>query len=82
MPDNIPATGDVVIHSCASHARPSYALYAVAGPDQFDCATRAEAEGMARSYANRAGVSVWLSEFPSGFTLLARDRGPRVNNAG
>ena len=47
MPDNIPETGDVVIHSSGSHATPSFAIRAVPGPDQFGCATRAEAERMA-----------------------------------
>ena len=75
MPDNIPETGDVVIHSSEAHATPSYAIYAVPGPDQFGCADRAEAEGMARSCAKRSGVNLWLSEGPSGFTLLARFRG-------
>jgi hypothetical protein len=75
MPDNIPETGDVVIHSSESDATPSYVIYAVPGPDQFGCATRGEAERMARSYAKRAGLNLWLSEGPSAFTLLARFRG-------
>jgi len=75
MPDNIPETGDVVIHSSESDATPSYVIYAVPGPDQVGCATRGEAERMARSYAKRAGLNLWLSEGPSGFTLLARYRG-------
>jgi len=75
MPDNVPETGDVVIHSSESDATPSYVIYAVPGPDQFGCATRGEAERMARSYAKRAGLNLWLSEGPSGFTLLARYRG-------
>ena len=75
MPDNIPETGDVVIHSSGSHATPSFAIGAVPGPDQFCCATRGEAERMARSCAKRSGVNLWFSEGPSGFTLLARFRG-------
>ncbi len=74
MPDNTPQTGDLVIHSSESHATPSYAIYAVPGPDQLGCATRAEAEGMGRSYAERAGRNLWLSEGASVFTLLARFR--------
>ena len=35
MPDNIPETGDVVIHSNGSPATPSFAIRAVPGPDQF-----------------------------------------------
>lgn len=75
MPDNIPETGDVVIHSGAPHATPSYAIYAVPGPDQFGCATRGEAERLARSCAKRFGVDLWFFESPSGFTLLAGFRG-------
>jgi hypothetical protein len=73
MPDNIPETGDVVIHS-ESNATSSYAIYAVPGPDQFGCATRGEAERTARSCAKRCGVNLWFSEGPSSFTLLARFR--------
>src|SRR6188472_3600594 len=75
MPDNIPETGDVVIHSSGSHAAPSFAIRAVPGPHQFGCATRGEAERMARSCAERSAVNLWFSEGPSGFTLLARFRG-------
>jgi hypothetical protein len=75
MPDNIPETGDVVIHRSESNATPSYAIYAVPGPDQFGCATRGEAERVARSCAERSGVNLWFSESPTGFTLLARFRG-------
>jgi hypothetical protein len=75
MPDNIPESGDVVIHSSGSHTTPSFAIRAVPGPDQFGCATRGEAERMARSCAKRSGVNLWFSEGPSGFTLLARFRG-------
>ena len=75
MPDNIPETGDVVIHSSESDATPSYVIYAVPGPDQFGCATRGEAERMARSCAKRSGVNLWFSESLTDFTLLGRFRG-------
>jgi len=74
MPDNVPEAGDVVIHS-GERAMPSYAIYAVPGPDQFSCATREEAERMARSCAKRSGVNLWFCEVSSSFTLLARFRG-------
>ena len=74
MPDNIPETGDVVIHSSGSHATPSYAICAVPGPDQFGCVTREEAERVARACAKQCGVDMWFSEGPGGFTLLARFR--------
>jgi len=77
MPDDIPETGDVVIHSTRSHATSSYAIHAVPGPDQFGCATREEAERVARSCAKRCGVNLWFSEGPGGFTLLARFRRAR-----
>ena len=75
MPDNIPETGDVVIHSSGSHATPSFAIRAVPGPDQFGCATRTEAEQIARSCAKRSGVNLWFSESLTDFTLLGRFRG-------
>ena len=75
MPDNIPETGDVVIQSSGSHETQSFAIRAVPGPDQFGCATRGEAERMARTCAKRSGVDLWFLEGPSGFTLLARFRG-------
>ena len=74
MPDNIPETGDVVIHSSGSHATPSFAIRAVPGPDQFGCATRGEAEQIARSCAKRCRVNLWFSESPTDFTLLGRFR--------
>ena len=75
MPDNIAETGDVVIQSSGSHETQSFAIRAVPGPDQFGCATRGEAERMARTCAKRSGVDLWFSEGQSGFTLLARFRG-------
>jgi len=75
MPDNIPETGDAVIHRSESNATQTYAVYAVPGPDQFGYATRGEAERMARSYAKRSGVNLWFSEGASRFTLLATFRG-------
>jgi hypothetical protein len=75
MADNIPETGDVVIRSTGSNATPLYAICAVPGPDQFGCATRGEAERVARSCARQSGVNLWFSEGPSDFTLLARFRG-------
>jgi len=76
MPDDIPETGDVVIHDSGSDTTPLFAIRAVPGPDQFSCATRGQAERMARSCAKRSGVNLWFSESPSVFTLLARFRGP------
>jgi hypothetical protein len=74
MPDNIPETRDVVIRKSGPDATPTYAICAVPGPDQFGCATRGEAERMARSCAKRSGVNLWFSESPIGFTLLASFR--------
>ena len=75
MPSNIPETGDVVIHNSGSHETPSFAIRAIPGPDQFGCATRGEAERMARTCAKRSGVNLWFSESLTDFTLLGRFRG-------
>lgn len=75
MSDNIPETGDVVIHNSGSDEMPSFAISAAPGPDQFGCATRAEAERMARFCAKRSGVDLWFSESLTDFTLLGRFRG-------
>jgi len=80
MPDNIPETGDVVIHSSGSGETQSFAIRAVPGPDQLGCATRGEADRMARTCAKRSGVDLWFSEGRSGFTLLARFRGAAEDN--
>ena len=75
MPDNIPETGNVVIHSSGSHATPSFAIRAVAGPDQFGCATRTVrtvAERMAGSCAKRSGVNLCSERsFPRSSTSTA-----------
>jgi hypothetical protein len=75
MPDRIPEIGDVVIHSTGPHTEPAYAISAVPGPDQFACASRGEAERLARSSASRSRVDLWFSESPNAFTALARFRG-------
>jgi hypothetical protein len=75
MSDSIPETGDVVIRSSGLDATQRYAICAVPGPDQFGCATRGEAERMARHCAQRSGVDLWFSEGPSDFSIVARFRG-------
>ena len=75
MPDDIPETGDVVIHDSGSDTTPLFAIRAVPGPDQFSCATRGQAERMARSCAKRSGVNLWFFESLTDFTLLGRFRG-------
>ena len=74
MPDSIPETGDIVIHSTGPHTEPTWAIFAVPGPDQFACASRGEAERLARSSASRSRVDLWFSESPNAFTVLARFR--------
>jgi hypothetical protein len=55
---------------------PSYVLHERSGPDQFMCATLAQAIDMARSYARHANVDVWSGDGKTdGFTLMARFRG-------
>jgi len=66
----MPAPGDVVIRADASDQAPRYVLSCGSGPAQFGCATRAEAERMARAYATHAGVSLWFSDGPGLFARL------------
>ena len=70
-----PQKGDVVIRSTGAAAKTSYTLSTVPGPDQFGCASRAEAAQWARAYAGYAAVDVWRADGPSGFSLIARFRG-------
>ncbi len=80
MPDNIPETGDVVIHGSDANATLPYAICTVPGRNQLAFATLEEAESMASRYAARSEVNLWLSEAPSGVVLLARFRGPRMDS--
>jgi hypothetical protein len=73
-----PANGDIVIRSGRREVEPSYVVHELSGPDQFGCATLAEAIDLARSYARHANVDVWSGDGPTdGFTLMARFRGSR-----
>ena len=78
---DVPENGDVVIRLDGSGVAPAYLVRAVPGPDQFRCATRAEATRIARSYADHAGVNVWFAEGSNRFTLMARGRGPGASRA-
>jgi len=71
-----PGNGDVVIRIGGHGAAPAFLVRAVPGPDQYGCATRAEAARLARSYAEHAGVNLWFAASPNRFTLLARFRAP------
>ncbi len=71
-----PDNGDVVIRTGGPGAESSFVVRAVPGPDQYGCATRAEAVRLARSYAEHAGVSLWFAESPNQFTRLACFRAP------
>jgi hypothetical protein len=71
MSDHMPQTGDVVVRNCGPDATPRYAMCAVPGPDQCGCPTRAEAERIARGFAQRSSVSLWFAESPRAFILLA-----------
>jgi len=71
-----PENGDIVIRSGRRNVEPSYVVYERSGPDQFGCATLAQAIDLARSYARHANVDVWSGDGPTdGFTLMARFRG-------
>ena len=63
--------GDVLIHRGNPETEPAFVLLSVPGPDQFGCATGAEAERLARSYAAHAGVNVWSAASPNELTLIA-----------
>jgi hypothetical protein len=67
---HVPESGDVMIHAGGLDASPAYVLSSFGEPDQLACATRAEAEKMARAYAAHVRVSVWLAGAPTEFTLL------------
>lgn len=72
----VPADGDVLIRSIGSRGDPGYALCTVPGPDQLRCATRAEAEGVARAYAAHAHVDVWTATAANRFTVVTQGREP------
>jgi hypothetical protein len=76
VPDRTPLTGDVVIRRAGPDGTPIYAMSAVPGPDQCGCATRAETERIARSFARRSEVSLWFAETPLDFMLLDSFRPP------
>jgi len=68
----VPENGDVVIRRPGSER--SCIVGCVPGPDQIRCATRADAERVAGSYAEHARVNAWAAESPNGFTLVAHFR--------
>jgi len=71
-----PENGDIVIRSGRRDVEPSYVVHELSGPDQFGCATLAQAMDLARSYARHANVDVWSGDgLIDGFTLMARFRG-------
>jgi hypothetical protein len=75
----IPQDGDVVIRRDDSADTPLYALSAAPGPDQFGYGRPADAERMARCYAEYAAVDVWRAEGLTAFSLIARFRGPTTH---
>jgi hypothetical protein len=78
-----PENGDIVIRSGRRDVEPSYVVHERSGPDQFGCATLAQAIDLARSYARHANVDVWSGDGPTdGFTLMARFRDPGVTRPG
>jgi hypothetical protein len=76
-----PETGDIVIGIGSRDVGPSYVLRERSGPDQFRCATLAQAIDLARSYARHANVDVWSGDGSTdGFTRMARFREPVVRH--
>lgn len=72
---DVPEGGDVVIRTCGPDVHAAYALRSAAGLDQLACTTRAEAERIARGFAEHFRVNVWLAGAPNEFTLLVGFRG-------
>lgn len=71
----VPEAGDLIIRRLES-ATTVCVIRAFPGPDQLACASQAEAERVARSYAEHARVNLWLAQAGSAFTLLSRARRP------
>jgi hypothetical protein len=72
---DVPEGGDVVIRTRGKDAHPGYVLGSAAGSNQLACATRAEAERIARAFAEHTRVNVWLAGAPNEFMLLVAFRG-------
>ena len=79
----------MVIRTGGPDANPAYALRSVAGSDQLACATRAEAEKLARAYAEHAPTfRCWraapptcaVAEIGRGRTMIERARIEAVLN--
>lgn len=71
----VPENGDILIRCDGPDAKCSFVVSSIRGPDQFGCATLTEAVRMASSYAEHAGVNVWLAPFGNVFTPLIRLQG-------
>ena len=72
---NVPADSDVVILTGAPGESPAYVVSSVVGSGQLACATLASAETLARSYAEHAGVNMWVADVHDEFTLMATFQG-------
>jgi hypothetical protein len=72
---NGPERDDVIIRAGGSNASPAYVLRSASGSDQLAYTTRAEAEKVARAYAEHARVNVWLPGAGNEFTFLVGFRG-------
>lgn len=63
-----PKAGDVVIHQ---RSPKTYTIRTASGSPQISCATLEEALERARSFANRAEVTVWFTTDDKEFKTLA-----------
>ena len=69
-----PEDGDLIIGRVEFAKTMICVVRAFPGPDQLACATQAEAERVARSYAEHARVNVWLAQTATAFTLVSSAR--------
>ena len=72
----MPEDGDLIVRRVESAKSSVCVVSAFPGPDQLTCATQAEAERVAGSYAGHARVNVWLAQTATAFTLVSRSRRP------
>lgn len=66
--------GDILIRTLTDGAHRLFTVSAVPGPDQFRCASLAEASRVAREYASQCRADVWADDGGGRLTRLSRFR--------
>jgi hypothetical protein len=75
LPRTGPAVaGDILIRTVMDGAHRLFTVSAVPGPDQFRCASLAEASRVAREYASQCRADVWTDDGTGRLTRLVRFR--------